>query len=63
MSKLMGCAVYTAKRYLYRIKDSREPEDVADEEIGNLIWLYREEKKMSKLLRELKKEGIKLDKV
>lgn len=52
---LMDCHVYTAKRYLYKLRDNLQLDsrDIPDKEIGNLINLYIESKKIQSLMKEL----------
>lgn len=51
LSLLMGCHVATTKRW---IKSMGIVPGGSDEELGNLIWLYREQKDLTGILRKLK---------
>lgn len=58
VAMLMDCAVHTAKRYLYKLRDHNEV--VTMQLIGKMIWLYHETRREKALVRELKNLGIDL---
>ncbi len=52
---LMNCHVYTAKRYLYKLRNNLQLDsrDIPDSEIGRLVHLYIESKNLQGLMKEL----------
>lgn len=54
ISLLMGVSPHTARRYLYRLRGSRNPKDIPEEEIGTLIQDYLNNKELIKISKSLK---------
>ncbi len=53
IAKLMGCAPFTAKRYLY--KTGIPPHEMTLEDLGTLIYDYRQKRELTLINRYLKK--------
>lgn len=59
---LMGVSTHTARRFLYKLRGSREPGDVSEKEIGTLIQDYLNAKELGRLTKSLKDLDTELSK-
>lgn len=50
----MGVSPHTARRYLYKLRGSRQANEVSEKEIGTLIQDYLNDRELSRLSKSIK---------